>query len=400
MKRILMIAPACFPVTGAENIVNIKLLQALSTSDGFNIDVISRQREWENYPTDELSYFGVRVNHLDIIRVDNKRSPETIYQHLMTYLKTGIVYKGCHWAYPAILAACKLIKKNHYDYVLTKNTPSFIVGYYIKKKFGLKWVATWNDPFPSEMYPAPYGHGIDAKIGRSGSKAIRMMEEADVHIFPNDRLRDYMMKYLKINDKRTIVIPHAAITNNMRYKYQKGKTLRFVHSGNLGSPRDPYTFLAALREFLNNHSDADVTFTIMGKNNENLSFYIDKLELPNYVRFVNSKKYSESLSDLNSYDVAVIIEAACEEGIFLPTKVSDFMQMHIPIFAVSPAKGVLNDLYNNGDIPYFANVREANNILSQLETIYKDFCEGRLTHNQIIKKEYLSDSVVEQYLDL
>ena len=28
MKRILFIAPASFPVTGAENIVNIKLLQA------------------------------------------------------------------------------------------------------------------------------------------------------------------------------------------------------------------------------------------------------------------------------------------------------------------------------------------------------------------------------------
>lgn len=42
MKRILFIAPASFPVTGAENIVNIKLLQALSKSGDFEIDLVSK----------------------------------------------------------------------------------------------------------------------------------------------------------------------------------------------------------------------------------------------------------------------------------------------------------------------------------------------------------------------
>lgn len=43
MKRILFIAPASFPVTGAENIVNIKLLQALSKSGDFEIDLVSKR---------------------------------------------------------------------------------------------------------------------------------------------------------------------------------------------------------------------------------------------------------------------------------------------------------------------------------------------------------------------
>ena len=44
MKKILMIAPASYPVNGAEAIVNIKLLKALSDSGEFEIDLISKKK--------------------------------------------------------------------------------------------------------------------------------------------------------------------------------------------------------------------------------------------------------------------------------------------------------------------------------------------------------------------
>ena len=45
MKKILMIAPASYPVNGAEAIVNIKLLKALSDSGKFEIDLISKKNK-------------------------------------------------------------------------------------------------------------------------------------------------------------------------------------------------------------------------------------------------------------------------------------------------------------------------------------------------------------------
>lgn len=395
-----MIAPACFPVTGAENIVNIKLLQALSTSDEFCIDLISRQREWENYPSDDLDYFGVKINYLGVLKVSNSKNVTSIFQHIMTYLKTGIFYRGCHWAYPAIRLAEKLVNKNQYDYVLTKNSPSFLVGYYLKKKYSLKWVATWNDPFPSEKYPEPYGRGLDSPVNSTSTHMIDIMRKADIHIFPNDRIMNYMQNYIHANKEKCLIAPHAAITKNHVVEYEKSPILRFVHSGNLSTPRDPFTFLKAYRAFIDNHSGIETIIAIMGKSNEMLADYIKQFELGNYVRIVEPKKYSESLTELNKYDVAVIIEANCKEGIFLPTKVSDFMQMHIPIFAISPSKGVLNDLYNSHDIPFFADVTNPDKILEQLEIIYSSFLKGELTHDQRIKREYMCDSITKIYKEL
>ena len=48
--------------------------------------------------------------------------------------------------------------------MITKNYPSELLGYYLKKKYNIKWVATWNDPFPHEKYPHPYGNGPMAKL--------------------------------------------------------------------------------------------------------------------------------------------------------------------------------------------------------------------------------------------
>ena len=66
-----MIAPSSYPVNGAEAIVNIKLLQALSQTEQFSVDLISRRWKWEHYPSDTLESFGVSLNSHDVIEVDN-----------------------------------------------------------------------------------------------------------------------------------------------------------------------------------------------------------------------------------------------------------------------------------------------------------------------------------------
>ncbi len=401
MKKILMIAPSCYPVNCAEAIVNIKLLKVLSDSNQFSIDLISRKRKWEKYPSDSLESFGIQLNTLKIIEVDNVINVSTILQIVLTYLKFGILVKGYHWAYPAWKVIKQLVKTNDYDYVLTKDVPSLALGYYLKKHYGFKWVATWNDPCPGVMYPKPYGKGLDAKRSIMTKRLIEIMRTADVHIFPNKRLCDYMNHYLQITKSNQIlIVPHVIIPTTFDKEYVPTDTLRLVHSGNLGNPRNPRTFLIAFRRFIDNNPEANLTFTILGHCNSLVNTYISELNLGKYVFFIPPVKYIESLQKLVSYDVSVIIEADCQEGIFLPTKVSDFMQMSIPIFAVSPQKGVLNDLYNEKQIAYFSPVDDIDSICLQLQKIYEDFLNKRILRNDNYLHSMTKDYVVKQYLDI
>ncbi|MCS2411475.1 hypothetical protein NXY27_20860 [Phocaeicola vulgatus] len=73
----------------------------------------------------------------------------------------------------------KLFSQNKYDYVLTKDSPSLLLGYYLRKKKGLKWVATWNDPYPESKYGSP---------DKSGGKFFNSIENLHLCTMNNQGL--------------------------------------------------------------------------------------------------------------------------------------------------------------------------------------------------------------------
>ena len=282
--------------------------------------------------------------------------------------------------------------------MLTKNAPSFLLGYYAKKCYGQKWVATWNDPYPEIKYPEPYGRGYDAKENWYEKRIISIMNKwVDIHIFPSERLKNHMQHYLRVDEKKTCIIPHVVLPQYVSSQKVSDDKLRLIHSGNLKSPRNPEAFLNALKIFVNSHINPDIEFTILGVCDEYLSDKISELGLGEYVKFIPPVSYSESLNLLKDYHVAVIIEADCKEGIFLPTKVSDFMQCKKQIFAVSPEVGVLNDLYKKGSVSYFAACNDVESICSTIEKIYSGYKGGNLGEKGDTDDSFMHNIIVEQY---
>ena len=210
--KILLIAPKCIPVNGAESIVNIKMLQSFAQSDDIEVDVVSRRNMLSTYPADSINRYKIKVRNLCIVESDNKVSIKTIWQTFMCFLKFGCAYKGSLWAYVALREVNHLIANNDYDFVLTKNSPSFLLGAYLKKK-GFRWVASWNDPFPTSFYPRPYGQGNNHKPSLLDRLMIRLMKKADYHVFPTLRLQQHMAAYLPFPETRAKVIPHVVLTD-------------------------------------------------------------------------------------------------------------------------------------------------------------------------------------------
>ncbi|MBC8591748.1 glycosyltransferase [Oscillospiraceae bacterium N12] len=396
-KKILLIAPSSIPTFGAEAIVNKKLIFTLVKSEKFEIDLISQRIKWKHYPVEEQD---IPLKSIHIIDNDLRVTPIMIWQHILAFFKFGITFKAIHWAVKALPIAEKLVKQNKYDYILTKDAPSFVIGNYLKHKYGIKWIATWNDPYPGVKYPCPYGKGWSASGNVFDKMCTSAMEGADKYIFPSERLRNHMLKYLNIRLEDTVIIPHVVLDTDNN-NVQQGKVLKLLHSGTLQSPRDPETFLRALKLFLLNNPDSNIEVSILGIIEEKGAKLIKQLKLEDVVKLIPPVSYTQSLEILKDYQIALIVEAQCNEGIFLPTKVTDFMQCHKPIFAVSPSVGVLNDMYNNGFVQYFADVTDIDSIANTLENIYSDFSNDKLT-NVVLRpnSEFSEKQIIEQYYNL
>lgn len=394
--RILFVAPSSYPIYGPEANVNAKVIRML-TESGCKVDLVCRslRKNIKFYPTSEDKYYFDGVQSINSVSVETKLNIATLYRHFLTLFKTGYVYKGADWAYTAIKKCEELIAMHEYDFIYTYDYPSEIVGLYVTKKFNLKWVATWNDPYMWIKYPSPYGKGENAKIGYFCSKIISDVGKyAYRNIFPSDRLRDYMLRYMVGMDRDTCLISPHVILENLVVDNNKenGTILKLVHAGALGRERDPENLFKGLCLFLKKNPNAKIEFTFLGifqrTSNDYFSNLLEKYNLNQYVKSCPPVPYKESLNFIRDYDVCMLIEAACEEGIFLPSKVSDYMQNSKPIFALSPRIGVIHDMYLNGYINYFADITDVNSIANVLEYLYCDF----VNHNISIK-----DNGIDRY---
>jgi hypothetical protein len=166
----------------------------------------------------------------------------------------------------------------------------------------------------------------------------------------------------------------------------------------LCSPRNPATFINAFSRFIKEHPSAKIEFHILGVLDKNVTFMVENEGLSKYIKILPPVSYSESLALLRNYQIAVIIEANCAEGVFMPTKVSDFMENKIRIFSVSPSCGVLNDLYLSSHIPYFAPVENTSAIYEQICKAYGDFVAGKFSRCiEYSNPDFYQDNIVDIY---
>lgn len=394
MKRILFVAPSSIPVDGPEAIVNLKLLEVLARN--YEIDLISKRSHWRFYPEENGDEVQKKLSSINVVCVDNSFSISSIFYHLMCFLKFGLVYKGSHWAYKALRVLKKQCKTHKYDAIITKSYPAEILGYYAAKKYGTKWIATWNDPFPLVMMPFPYGKGAEYQLPFYSRKVIKVIEKyANFNVFPSIRLYHYMRTYLNLDEKGVFIVPHVAIQQPRNHSRQED--IHMVALGNSSFPRDPSFLVKAIANFVKNGEKVYLDF--IGVVDSHIHDLIYDLQVTDFIHILLPLSYSESIKILDNYDLAIIIEAPCKEGIFLPTKLGDFVQASIPVWAISPLNGVLNDLYKQGNIGYFSDCTSIETIENELHQIFDDFV-GNALKNSSIHETYLEEAVEKQYNEM
>lgn len=408
MKRILFIAPHSYPIKSSESICNSKVAYMLAES-GYKVDVYTCS-DSSTYPADivldsklrdseNLSIYTVTPDYIILRKEPLARIVRAVAYNTKILLQTGYFYNGISTTYLILQAIKKRIKEEgglHYDAVITRGYNTDIAGIYLSKKYGLKWIANWNDPFPMKRFPAPYGEGFDAKLPYFENKIyLDIQKYASIHTFPNPRLRDYMLKcFTNVGKDQTVVIPHMALSTLSCQTTKDNSVLKLVHCGNAKKPRNPELFIKALAKV--DYTKTHVYF--VGGVDDAIKNLVNELGLTNNVTFINGMNYKDSTDFVSTCHISLIIEAQCDEGIYLPTKVVDSFQCGNPIFAISPECGVLKDMTSKYKVGYFANNESEDAIKNQLQQAISDFENNQLIEiNKSIVPEVFEDEIINTY---
>ncbi len=415
MKRILFIAPHSFPIKSSESICNSKVAYTLAES-GYKVDVFTCSDD-STYPKDSnIDTVLKNSENLRIVTVNNSNiffsrqksffeNLKLIPHHLKIFLRTGYFYNGISTPYNILKQIEDAIKKEggfHYDVMITRGFLTDIAGIALKKKYGVKWIANWNDPFPLKRFPAPYGLGYDAKLSFFESNVYNSIQKyADLHTFPSSRLRDYMLKcFTNVRKENTRVIHHMAhssLTNLFQCERHDNAILKIVSCGSVGEPRKPEVFLHALSVVLK-ETDVNMKLYFVGFYSDKLKSLSSSLGLSEIVEFIPPMNYSECMKFISSCDISLIVETSCDEGIYLPTKCVDAFQCAKPIFCVSPKVGTLRDIVEKSRVGYISDIDDAEDVVLQIKSMLKDF-KGAQFH-KISKNTvpaFFEDYIAEQY---
>lgn len=385
-KNILLIAPKCYPVCGPEHNVNAKFVRTL-IDGGYIVDLISVDYKNEPYPASAFKYFFTGVREKVIVE-SSPQSSRFIkkLQSLKASIYVGSFVGLTYIEENMIKEVDRLCKLHKYDYVMTK-VGGENAGIYCAKRYKAKLVYTFNDPWPFDRSPAPYGFGPKVPILWRQRQILKNIARISYRIqFPSLRLMNYVMQYLPdVAHNKGVVFPHtvtSALTNNdleNRVSFAPiNPEIHILYSGSTDKWRDPQVLFEGLSLFLEKYEKAQfkMLFLVVEQNpltGRTIKDYMSRYHLEKYVEILPPVSYEESLNYITGSDVCLILEAKCDEGVYMPTKITDYQQCGKPIWAISPAIGVLNDLYNSDDIEYFSEVTSAISVRDTFEKIYNDY---------------------------
>jgi len=364
--RVLLFAPECFPPAGAEAIVTAKLVLAVLEA-GWTIDVICQARAGQYYPAKTAGIWA----------------PLRPVVHEIDPAKGGVPRKlhSINWVRQATALGHRLLKRQRHDVILSRIMPQYghLPALALSHWYHVPWVANWSDPLPRQKAPPPYGVGPQTALSRFMTWYCRAAaRQAAWHTFPCDRLRNYFTTWIPECGPKGSVIPHLALCRPVEEAMGQAKIFSLCHTGGLGL-RKPDTFLEGVKLFLKKVPAREWTeVRFIGPNEETLPELARSLELQDIVHIEPRMSYEDSLSALAASAVSVVIEAPMTEGIFLPSKVTDIVQVGRPILAVSPVVGTLKDLLSSygGGIAVDCTSPEA--IAKGIESLFRSWQGGEL----------------------
>ena len=344
--NILCISPAFVPSYDSEAFCAAKLVAALA-GVGAGITVFTYHEFAPHLVDGSASWQALRKYVADF--------PVPTHRNPIQSLSSAVRYQTqqyARWTGAAVEEARRIHSLRPFDLVYSRSLPMFshIAGYWCAKNLGLPWIAGINDPWDWHLFPVKVANKVPMPRSLSTFWMKRTFRAADLLVYPNARLHAYHQKISGIRHD-SLILPHVGKARNQATQPEvRSKTFSLVHAGKLGSReatgRSAMPLLHGLRLFLADFPEAaSVTkLLLVGPSDATTESIVCDLQLETVVSATGRVTYEESQAIIQAAVVCVLIEADMKEGIFLPSKLVDYLSAEKPVLALSPRVGVINDI--------------------------------------------------------
>lgn len=421
MKRVLIISYYWPPAGGISVIRPLKLVKYLRQSGWDPIVVVPKK---PHYPIEDENLINDIPDDIELIEVPIKEpyefykkltgqkhksalvdviqnSPKRSFLHQLSIWIRGNFFipdARCLWIRPVLSRLKTYLKDYPVDAVFTTGPPHSVnrIGYLIKKKFNLPWVADFQDPWTQVDY---YKH---FKISPWAHLRHQNMER---QVFENADLITTVSKSWKsdlesIGARASEIIPLGFDSDDFQIETSLDSSFTLTHLGLLGRDRNSFTLLKVIADLCAENEDFASSFRLqlVGVVNHDFKKFVMDLKLSKHVVYVGQVQRVEAIRIMKSSQLLLLLlnQAGNVSG-RVPGKIFEYFGAQRPILSLGPVgtdvESMLKKSSSGINIDYDDSISLKNYFLSYFE----QFCSSGIKNNASQLESYSHLSISKEF---
>jgi glycosyltransferase involved in cell wall biosynthesis len=286
------------------------------------------------------------------------------------------------WAQDTVAKAIELHRQSPFDLVVSRCLPrhGHLAGYWVASRLRIPWVANFNDPWDfspfvwDEAHRKAWTPDLNWKIWWR-----RVLGRADAITFPCERMRNWLLQDAP-RQTNSLIVPHIGVAATT---IRTPSDFVVVHAGKLGvnevTGRFGTAMFDGMAELFRRRPAArsKTRLVLVGPGDPETARQIADRDLSANVVWTGLMNYEDSLSYVADAAVCVLVEGDFTEGIFLPSKLCDYLIARKPILAFSPEIGTVADMARDGGIRR-VSPKDSSGAARALEELFDAFTRSQL----------------------
>jgi len=247
------------------------------------------------------------------------------------------------WNYFAFRKACEIIKKEGITKVITSSPPhsSQLIGFKLKKKFGVEWIADLRDPWTDIFYYGLLRHSfLSRRIDRHYEQTV--LKNADICFTVSQKLKEiFIAKDDHIDPGKFHIIPNGYDEGDFEDvgKSEQGKDFVIGYTGTISDQYEPWVFLKAFSNLVH-HSLGKVSLEITGTASPAIASFAEKLGIRDHISINPPVPHNEIPGLLVRKSVLLLVIPRVDNAdLILTGKLFEYLASRRPVILIGPKNG-------------------------------------------------------------
>lgn len=376
IRRIIAVSWTMPPLVFPRSLQISRLLKGLAVR-GWEIDVITVHPA-DVKGTSDLAFAELYEDYykLHYVRTGEDVVVTPLAQRIKRRLNPPADYAIDNFMRRALAQILEMTGKTDYAAIVTFAQPwvDHLLGLAVKKaRPDLPWLAHFSDPWADN----PFDGGEEAARLAAVRDEASVIAAADAVAFVSQETSSLVLsKYDSETERKSFVLPHA-FDDDLRHALPPYPApvdqMRIVYTGSIyPGKRTPDIALRALARLNEIPGARDrVAFDFIGYVPAEYPAMLEGMGLFGQVRFLGNAGYMTALAAASQASALLLIDAAADVSVFLPSKIVDYLMFDKPILGITPAAGA-----SAGFLRQFGHRIAAPNDEDGVYTVFRDAFEA------------------------